>query len=216
MLGAPRGMGRPEAQGPATGWHLACMHESAQLHAPAWVRMCTRMLVHRWACMGLLRAGVQVAALGSEVPAHLPWEGARGVLHVASFLCSDGCTRLRFHLCPLRPGIGAEGWLKPEVPPRPEGIFFWAYAVVGAGHGDSEVRQPGWLFCRRPVLRKGVGCPWPLTPDFLLPCTPRRACSPVSQAALPLPGPAGFLRVHSGPEDGREAGEGGSCGRGCV
>lgn len=46
--------------------------------------------------------------------------------------------------------MGPRGRLKPEVPSRPEGIFFWAFAGPdgaggGAGHGDSEVRQPGWL-----------------------------------------------------------------------
>ena len=49
------------------------------------------------------------------------------------------------------------------------------------------------------MLRKGVGCPRPLTPDFLLASSRQRAVSPARpRRCCHLPGPGGFPKVHGG------------------
>lgn len=62
----------------------------------------------------------------------------------------------------------------------------------------QEPDNPAGLFRQRSVLRGGVGCPPPLTPDFLPPSSWQMAVSPAPPDGLVPPPPHGLQEVRGG------------------
>lgn len=176
----------------------ARVHLVTRAHVGVGVRACAQVGVHGSSASG--GPSRCPRARGPGPPS--PGRGARGR--------PRGCLSLFWppHEAPLPPppghgafcALGAEGAAETGSPLEARGHLLLGVRRARWGGGRCWARGFGGQTARlafpwsgRPVLRKGVGRPWPLTPDFLLLCTPRRACSPR------LPSPAGFLRVHSGP-----------------